>query len=760
MSAGKAVGNLLEELLKKDVGDITEDMISAVLKGATPKGKKDLAKGEYNLAHATTKIEEKMMATSSPLKVAPKSNEKMQFKTYDAGINISPQVSKEQESLVRQAYQKHFETDVTEDVYEAFRGTKEGYQAGMKTRLDKTGRHTGEFYTPSGKEDILEEVRGDRSRKTSPYQEDIDYLQGGRSNISRQQKAKAMATMTPEFDSEVKAGLRKQQDLYRRKEFGSAVHTEALPEFKPEEYKKYNSTKKNKKAQAADQAKANRAVDNRNKAEQKKYDKKVKERLEKSEKYTESIEIRGEVFEKTEGGATFYQSSETGNRVYRTKEGAKVALREQNQSNIKKYGEAYYDERLNEQGQRRLIERAAEVGGFENMRSANQQLDILERKISKGGTLNESEEKMYSSLKGDGSLEAQAKRDSFVFYEEGGKTKMRKLDSFHEEIRAKEKASGVADTKNTEIYENMEKAGYDRDTVIEFLGNKGLKEDDAYDVFNITKKGTLEYRPPKPSEQVTYDEGVFGTVAPERFYDGEGVSGSTYMKRKNVKARNERVNQVLGGEGWQIENRPHVQGGEAGTSVAGTSTPSSSNSKAPKEIVDYVDQKEYKDIYDNMMRSSAPASLAGGLLGGTYTFATQYDSNESFGTNMSRVGVNAAIGAAGGAVGGKLGKAAFDASAKRGSLFSNIMTASENYANANLNSTMHDSLQTFASGRAFMYGEKGGGMSSTYMQKLASASRVGMYAGVGLGTTAGVGTFGSSRNNKSSGLNQKRGNKF
>lgn len=754
MSAGKAAVNLLEELLKKDVGDITEDMISAVLRGATPKKADKLAKGEYNLAHATTKIEEKMGGVAG-------------FKFKPAGPASSgkkpPQtkLKKGDMNLVRQAYEKHFEVDVTEDVYEAFRGTKEGYQAGMKTRLDQTGRHTGEFYTPTGKEDILKEVKQDRKRKASPYQEDIDYVRGGRENIARQQKAKGMLNITPEFGSEIKAGLREQEDLYKRSAFGSAAHSEALPEFQPEQYKKYNSKKKNKKAQESDQKRANKAVDNRNATEKRKYDKKAKERLEKAEKYSDSIEIKGEVFEKTENGATFYEAPELGGKKYRTKEGAKVALQKKEKENVKKYGEAYYDERLNAQGQRRLIERAAEAGGFENMRSANQQLDILERKISKGGTLNESEEKMYSSLKGDGSLEAQANRDSFVFYEEGGKTKMRKLDTLHEEIRAKEKASGAANTKNTEIYENMKKAGYSKDTVIEFLENKGLKEEDAYDAFNITKKGTLEYRPIKPSEQVTYDEGVFIPVKPERFYDGDGVAGSTYMKRKNVKARNERVNEMIGGEGWTQEYKPHIQGDSKST-TSGTTGPAdvSASPKKSKEIVDYVDQKEYRDIYDNMMRSSAPASLAGGLLGGTYTFATQYDNNESFGTNMSRVGINAAIGAAGGAIGGKLGKSSFDASAKRGSLFSNIMTASENYANANMNSAMHDSLKSFASGRAFMYGEKGTGMSSIYMQKLAGASRVGMYAGVGLGTTAGVSTFGSSRNNKSSGLNQKRGNKF
>ena len=420
---------------------------------------------------------------------------------------------------------------------------------------------------------------------------------------------------------------------------------------------------------------------------------------------------------------------------------------------------------LNDQGQRRLIERAAEVDGFENMRSAHQELDYYESKIGKGGVLSEAEKKIYTSLKGDGSLEAKANRDKFVFYEEGGVRRGSNLDDLHREVRVREEIAGIADTKNTEIYESMEKAGYDRNTVIEFLGNKGLQEEDAYDVFNVTQKGTVEYRPPKPSERVTYDDGVFSPVAPERFYDGKGVSGSTYMKRSNVRERNKRVNSMLdqGLEGWQTTPVPHTQGGTAAApgSSATTSTPAgSSKSKAPMEIVDYVDQKEYQDIYNNMMRSSAPASLAGGLLGGTYTFATQYDSNDSFGSNMSRVGVNAAIGAAGGAIGGKLGKTTFDASAKRGSLFSNVMTASESYANANVNSPMFDQLQSFASGRAFMYGEKGGAMASTHMQKLASASRVGMYAGVGLGTTVGVGTFGSSRNNKSSGLNQKRGNKF
>ena len=353
MSAGKAVGNLLEELLKKDVGDITEDMISAVLKGAAPKSADKLGKGEYNLVHATTQIENKMQGTAN-----------YKFKKAGPTSYVKPAPSSSGKApkqgdmnLVRQAYQKHFEVDVTEDVYEAFRGTKDGYKAGMKTRLDNTGKHTGEFYTPTGKEDILKEVKGDRSRKASPYQEDIEYVQGGRRNlkgIRKRNKAAAEGSTTNipvEEQSKLDLGLIDQKDFYRRKEFGSAAHSEALPEFEPEKYKpqtQYKGT--NRKTIQKAQSRADEAVDRRNTDKEKKYNKSVEKRNKIAEEYTEKIKVNdkvfGGVFEETKDGETFYRASELGGKKYRTKEGAKAALQKRQKANVKKYGEAYYDERI------------------------------------------------------------------------------------------------------------------------------------------------------------------------------------------------------------------------------------------------------------------------------------------------------------------------------------------------------------------------------------------------------------------------------
>ena len=137
-----------------------------------------------------------------------------------------------------------------------------------------------------------------------------------------------------------------------------------------------------------------------------------------------------------------------------------------------------------------------------------------------------------------------------------------------------------------------------------------------------------------------------------------------------------------------------------------------------------------------------------------------WDSNESFGSNMSRVAKNTAIGAGGGYIGKSVGKAVFETGAKKGGFISNIMTGADTYAKHNPDSVFKQPLSSFASQRGNMYGNINANGINTRIQKLAEGTRNSMYAGIGLGSATSLTMFGSGKQNKSSGLNQKRGNKF
>ena len=715
MSVSKVAGNLLEELLKKAPKEITGDDISKVLRGTSK------SEGGYTVSHATSKLE---------------SFEGVDRKALEKG------------------YSDFFVRDVDLKQYKAFTGSEKGYRDGMQTVLDHEGRASGIFSTQDLNKNIVGTVQSNRKNRTYAYQEDSDYAYRGRKLLRENDPTETQYA--------------KQRERYNLKESG----TTSEPRFdKPEALTsaEENMLKlpRNKKAQKS--RKSNPAYKEAKKKKKtiQAYDKELKTSRAEN---IDSISTYGHVNKVESNGNIHYTNPAGKGKKYKSELGAKRDLAEAEKLRIEKYGKGYYDEGLNERGMKPIIERAAEAG-FENTQTALQKQKGIESRMAllkrEGLDNAEIEQRVFGGDSGaldKKILESSSEELKGKIYSNIGNQKgLSSEDEFVgrvkgiEQAKARSRGLDLSESKLNEI----ENAGYNRENVIEFIQSKGHQEKDAYSVLNLKKNGEdidqLQYRHDIPSERtrVRADGATTYTSGDVR------MNNQKELSQNIVYERNKRANTILdsnssGTVGSADRVEPTVSGVGSTPNVEATvpqPNPAGKN-------VDYIDTEEYSNAFTKIMEGSPAPSVVGGLVGGAGTGMLGWDSDASFGSNIGRVGQNTLIGAAGGSIGAKAGTAVFNAGSRRSGVGSNLMTMADTYVKHNPASALEEPLSAFASQRGNMYGKMGSTSTGGNIDRLANAGRTSMYAGIGLGSAAGLSIFGQSGNSKSTGLNQKRGNKF
>ena len=419
---------------------------------------------------------------------------------------------------------------------------------------------------------------------------------------------------------------------------------------------------------------------------------------------------------------------------------------------------------------RPIIERAAEAG-FENTQTGLQKQKGLQDRVARlekdGLSTEDINKKMFDGDQGalnERILNTPAEElEGQIYSKIKNQTGLVSEDDFVKRVKRTEQAktrNGGEDLNKSKMDE-IEKAGYNRENVIEFIQSKGHQEGDAYSVLNLKKKeggvAELQYRHDIPSQRTRIRSDGSTT-----YTSGDVImKGQKDLSQNIVSERNKRANSILNddfdatvGSASRTEATPPGVGGTPHVEAEWIEP------VAVAKNVDYVDTKEYSNTFTKLMENQPPPAVVGGLVGGAGTGMFSWDSNQSFESNMGRVGQNALIGSVGGSIGAKAGTAVFNAGSRRGGVGSNLMTMADTYVRHNPGSVLEEPLSAFASQRGNMYGKMGSNSTSGKMDRLASAGRASMYSGIGLGSAAGLSTFGQSGNNKSTGLNQKRGNKF
>tara|TARA_R110001606_G_scaffold95899_3_gene212424 strand:- start:6363 stop:8516 length:2154 start_codon:yes stop_codon:yes gene_type:complete len=717
MSATKAVGNILEQLLKKAPKEITGENISTVLKGAS-KGKDG-----YSVSHATSKLEG----------------------LFGEGAD---------RKALEEGYSDFFVRDVDLKQYKAFTGSDKGYSEGMQTILDHEGRASGIFATQGLKKNIVGSVQSNRKNKTYAYQEDSNYAYGGRQLLREQNLTDAHYA--------------KQREMYNLKESGTLKgNGKDMPAPLTRGEEAILKLPRGKKAQT----KRKSTLEYREAKKRRKSINSYKNKSARSQKKDlESVSTYGEVKKETSNGVDYYTNPNQKGARYKSELGAKKDLAKAEKKNIDKYGKGYYDEGLNQRAMRPIVERAAEAG-FKNTQTGLQKQKGLQDRLTKlQGTGLDDEAINKQLFAGDSGktnkeiLNASPEQlEGQIYSNYGGNGTLDSEDLFVKRVKGIERAT--ANNKSLDLnkskMDEIEKAGYNRENVIEFIQSKGHQEGDAYSVLNLKEKkggvAELQYRHDIPSQRTRArsDGSTTYTSGDVR------MEGQKDLSQNIVSERNKRANSILNDDpGATVGSAPRTEATSPGVGSTPHVEAEWTEPVAAAKNVDYVDTKEYSNTFTKLMENQPPPAVVGGLVGGAGTGMFSWDSNQSFESNMGRVGQNALIGSVGGSIGAKAGTAVFNAGSRRGGVGSNLMTMADTYVRHNPGSVLEEPLSAFASQRGNMYGKMGSNSTSGKMDRLASAGRASMYSGIGLGSAAGLSTFGQSGNNKSTGLNQKRGNKF
>lgn len=448
--------------------------------------------------------------------------------------------------------------------------------------------------------------------------------------------------------------------------------------------------------------------------------------------------------------------------------------------NQQRYGSAYLDEGVREDRIDNLLERAMKVG-VEDVKTVQQQRGFLESRLA--GEVKKQEG--FSQDMADGLLakfdEKSAGRD---FYLKMSKDSDFTLDSpyfDHDELamavgdlekQVMKGNSGMsfAEARNKEILDTANKVGVSEDSLRAYASDATSMDPDDLELhrFYRVSKGKGENSMDKIvfEHELPTQRGRFGTdeFGEETFMlDNNRASFSKPedVTQARVRLRNRMESQT---DDFLITTRKPKEGQPKAESPAGGDPSQQKDPRTgqPKNIQDYVDADAYKQLransnMSNSMYGAASGSIYGAGVGAVYS-AYDQDAGISSGDKLGKSVKNMMIGAIGGGMGAAGARHIVESSMRSGSTFRKGLDFGYDVAKNNPEGFYSEPLREIASVRGLLRGDLNAGNASRRIESMNKATRNSMYAGTALGGAMAL-RFGS-KDDKSRGLNKKRGNKF